>query len=410
MYRPVVPALAAVVALAACSGTGDSERAVVRRDSAGIQIVETVRIDSAADARWTVAAAPALSIGLVEGDPKYLFGVVTGAVRLDDGAIVVADGQAGIIHFYDAAGRHARTVGGDGGGPGEFANLLGISQCGAGRLYADERMRDEIVVWDEDGELVRIFDLLEPGREPPRGVNRWACGPAGDIIAAGAGDTRATMSALTESQFFEQTGHVWVLDSLGQAVLDLGEQLVSERLFVYNRHTRVRGSWPHPFGREISFALGSDRIYIGSGERLEVDVLDRSGRPRRIVRGPVVDRALSPDMLERYRASELSNLQRVVADGLAESGIALPDSVPAYTDMRLDPLDHLWVRRFQRPDERGERWGVFGPDGTFLGHVAMPPGLDVQQIGDDFVLGVTRDELGVARVVVHTLRRRPPQR
>jgi hypothetical protein len=406
VYRPAAPALAAAVALAACGETRDAEPEVVRRDSAGIEIVHTLRFDTTSGELPVVSDTPALSIGRTEGDPKYLFGEVGGAVRLADGTIVVADRQAQTLRYYDPAGLHVRDVGGAGGGPGEFGGLYTVRLCGPGRLYADDRRRRRVIVWDARGVIQRAFDLHEPGRDAPRGPYRWVCGPNGGIIAAGWGDLGPRRAE--GSHAYAQPAGVWALDSLAQLAVDLGEHIISERWLLFSAGGGGTSS-PNPFGRAASFALGADRIYLGTGERLEVLAYDRDGALVRVIRGPDVDLSLPTALLDEYAESDLDEPDRIMLDRAVEAEIALPDSVPAYTDLRLDPLDHLWARRFQRPNERVDRWGVFAPDGAFLGHVAMPPGLDVQQIGDDFVLGVTRDELGVARVVVHTLRRRPPQ-
>jgi hypothetical protein len=51
------------------------------------------------------------------------------------------------------------------------------------------------------------------------------------------------------------------------------------------------------------------------------------------------------------------------------------------------------------------RWTVFDADGHHLGEVLMPEGLDVHQIGDDFVLGRWIDSLEVEHVRMHELRK-----
>jgi hypothetical protein len=48
---------------------------------------------------------------------------------------------------------------------------------------------------------------------------------------------------------------------------------------------------------------------------------------------------------------------------------------------------------------------VFDPDGRMLGQVVLPSGLDVKQIGDDFVLAVWRDEYEVEHVRMYELRK-----
>ena len=73
-------------------------------------------IESAAprDADLTLAEEPLLRVGIVDGPLEYIFGNVTGAVRLEDGSIVVADEQSGNLRRFDANGRprlDQRTVG-----------------------------------------------------------------------------------------------------------------------------------------------------------------------------------------------------------------------------------------------------------------------------------------------------------
>jgi len=45
---------------------------------------------------------------------------------------------------------------------------------------------------------------------------------------------------------------------------------------------------------------------------------------------------------------------------------------------------------------------VFDPTGALLGAVALPP-IEVLEIGDDYVMGVYRDELEVQYLQVHEL-------
>jgi hypothetical protein len=61
---------------------------------------------------WRVVSEPLVDIGVADGDAAYQFGRVAGALRLADGRIVVADEQANHLRYFDAAGRHLRTVGG----------------------------------------------------------------------------------------------------------------------------------------------------------------------------------------------------------------------------------------------------------------------------------------------------------
>jgi hypothetical protein len=48
---------------------------------------------------------------------------------------------------------------------------------------------------------------------------------------------------------------------------------------------------------------------------------------------------------------------------------------------------------------------VFDPDGSMIARLSMPGGFLPTQIGDDFVLGITRDELDVEHVRLYGLHR-----
>ena len=160
-----------------------------------------------------------------------------------------------------------------------------------------------------------------------------------------------------------------------------------------------------PFGRSVVYALGADHIFIGSAERLEVEVYDRSGRLLRIMRGPDDELSITDSFLAEYRSAQLSGSDSAGRARLEEAGMLMPPAMPAFTAFLPDPEGSLWVKRFHPPWEDGNRWGVFSPEGEFLGHVDLPIGLEVMDITTDHVLGVSRDDLDVERVELLALRR-----
>src|SRR5690606_34032128 len=101
--------LLAVACGAGCAAdSGTRSAPVLRRDSAGVAIVETPAEAWADDERWSVDPEPRLVIGLEESDAPYLWGKIVGATRLSDGSFAVADGQAAEIRFFDATGQFLR--------------------------------------------------------------------------------------------------------------------------------------------------------------------------------------------------------------------------------------------------------------------------------------------------------------
>ena len=93
--------------------------------------------------QWTFSAEPDLRIGVAEGDPSYEFHKLVSAVTLPDSGVAVLNAGSHELRFYDAAGRFVRSIGAQGGGPGEFQNpvrlylfhdTLAIFDHGASRL------------------------------------------------------------------------------------------------------------------------------------------------------------------------------------------------------------------------------------------------------------------------------------
>lgn len=400
--------LLAVAGSAGCSAdAGTRSVTVLRRDSAGVAIVETPSEAWADEERWSVYPEPSLVIGLEEGDAAYLWGEIVGVTRLRDGSFAVADRQAAEIRFFDATGRFLRTAGRQGGGPGEFHYLHALWACGEGRLYTWDRRRNRVAQWDTDGRLEREFDLLEPYSDRGWGPYRALCSPRGDFLAVGWGETPTMMGRVTQSQLLEHTSPVWLLDSLAQPVAELGTFLIADRVLIVSpRGGGTTG--PHPLGRVTQFAIDSQHVYVATSERLEILVYRRDGSLARILRGPPQDLRIDDALLDRYLAGGAPSSDSMILARIRQAELPLPAGLPAIAGIELDPGGNIWVKRFQLPWEHAERWGVFAADGVFLGHVDMPLRFTVHEIGDDYVLGVARDEVGVERVQVHTLRRTAP--
>jgi hypothetical protein len=391
-------ALIAGVTASGMSGCDSADRSYAgptQRDSAGIAIVESSRAEWDSSTAWTVDTAPVASIGVDDGDEAYLLNRVVGATRLPDGRLVVANGGSGQLRFFDSTGVFIRAVGRPGPGPGEFEYMRALERCGADSLFAFD-LNWQTRIFTAQGVLGREVVIRAPGTS--QGPYALACSPSGVFAISDWGERtrRPTIG------FYRSMARVWVLDGEGREVADLGEHLASERIGT------ERGSGPHPFGRFTSIAVGDGAIYLGSGEEFEVRRYSRAGRLERIQRAPPEDLSISPEALDDYRAEQLARvtpqnrpeLERTLAE------MPMPEGLPAFTRLRVDPSGNLWARRFRHAGDSAERWAVFSLEGGLLGHVEMPPEFALLEIGEEYVLGVTRDADSVERVRLHRLERR----
>jgi hypothetical protein len=141
-----------------CAGADPGAR-VVQRDSAGVVIVESHSPAWSESAGWTVEDDPALDIGGVGGEAEYQFSRIAGALRMPDGRIVVADGGSQELRFFDAEGGFLRSVGGRGGAPGEYQEIVSLGQGPGDSIWVFDFGARRFTVLDSDGRLGRTWNI-----------------------------------------------------------------------------------------------------------------------------------------------------------------------------------------------------------------------------------------------------------
>ena len=153
----VIVAMIGAVGCEGSQGTPLASGAEVR-DSAGITLVDNhpgeaplpyiARLDSTY-----------LRIGVLDGDPAYIFSSIVGLRELDGGDLLVADGQANELRVYDASGLHVRTFGGSGGGPGEFADLSNLVGLSGDTVWVWDAQSARLTTFLTSGELIETVSV-----------------------------------------------------------------------------------------------------------------------------------------------------------------------------------------------------------------------------------------------------------
>lgn len=111
LARPV-PSMTSAASLLAFVGIGcvggDAELPVaITRDSAGVEIVESIRPAWDETRAWRISAEPVVQIGVEAGAEEYQFANVRSALRLDNSTIVVMNGGSAELRYYDDSGRYS---------------------------------------------------------------------------------------------------------------------------------------------------------------------------------------------------------------------------------------------------------------------------------------------------------------
>lgn len=374
---------------------------------AGLFVASTLAFTQGAE--WRVdLAKPALVIGADVDDTTQLFAQVVGATRLPKGSILVGDYAAFSLHLFDAAGKRIKTFGRKGEGPGEFGYLARFFRCGDTVVTYDIANGNRVSVFALDGKFVRMFrfDSPETGRAPYSAGT--SCNRRMLFSQYGWGIGSSDSRRAPETGVFRRPVPFWIGGPDGAIRVVLDSLPGSER-YAHMSEGRVVGSGPLPFGKQPRMAIGTDRVYVGIGDRYEVLVFDLAGKPLPPIAKPIA--APVPLTQADIDAEKEKQLAATRPDRQAQLErdfplIPFPKTLPPYDRLVVDADDNLWVQDYPRMRSPTVRWTVFAKGGAQLATVTLPRDLEVFEIGRDYVLGRYLDaDEGIPHVRMYRLTR-----
>lgn len=395
------PSACLAVLIGLCGSEGGDSGEAVTRDSAGIVIVENAELAGSADPDWRLSERPRVRIGTVEGDPRQQLYRVRDAAVLEDGRIAVANEGSHEIRLYGEDGRHLRSVGGEGEGPGEFRFLTWLQAIGDS-LWAYDRGTERVSVFAADGSLARSITLVGSGNLPsPRPLGVFA--------------DRTLLARAFTTAYFEPGEEVRRDLDLYLRLGPTGTVLDTLGRLPGNEHY-LRASddgladFRVPFARASVVAVAPRAVYFGAAETWEIARYSMDGRLERLIRLARDPRPATSEALDRL----LAEYQRQAPTEGARQGleawidrVPAPPTMPAYSELRLDAEGNLWVEDYRPPFEEDAppRWSVFDSEGRLLGTTTLPRRFTPYEIGSDFVLGRGVDEMDAEYVELYNLRK-----
>ena len=397
--RVCIAAAVAAWSLVACQQ--DQTHAPVlseTRDSAGIRVVENARPADGSRLAWRIGPEPSVSIGVLEGAEPYMLYLAWDATRLRDGRIVVANVGTDELRVFDASGTHLATWGGQGEGPGEFTGLWQVEPWPGDSIVAWHAPRFGISVFDAQGNFARTIRLVhDEGISPMQRFRPQSTKRDGTILAAHSPEGGDTVA-------------VQLRDGKGEVQSSFGTHPGREP-YIYGEGDRSMLFWSI-FGREPVWASWGDLTVVGNTGRYEVRAFGADGSLARIVRRDHMPRPPTQGDVAAYIEQRVASNIRATESEQAQSRrqyqtVPVAEYFPAFESIMRDALDHLWVEEYEVPGEErpGSLWTVFDPEGQVLGFVETPEGLWIFEIGEDYILGRTLDELNVEYVQVWPLER-----
>jgi hypothetical protein len=361
---------------------------------------------SGVDASWVIATEPHLVIGVLEGDPAYQFSNIAAAARRPDGGWVVADAGSRTVRTYHSDGTLQKVLGSAGSGPGEFTRPIQVLSRPNGSTLVWDDATFRVTEFGSGGELsgIQSFsrEAIAQALEPPLYPASGMLLSDGDLVVRLIFKT----ADVPHGRFRQQTGALRVAAD---------ESAIDTILFFHDTEQvsvqLPKGPLPvvPPLARRASIALqpNESRLCIGDQEGPEVTCFGPNGEE--VVVRWEGEPVLATDAAVTAWSDSMSDvlttkLTREAADQILAQ-VPAPTEHPPYTDLVLDRAGHLWVKTPGATHGReGDRYLVFTADGHPVGPVSVPP-VRVLEIGDDYLVGVRRDEFEVQYLQVYQLAR-----
>lgn len=382
--------LAAVATIAAViTGCGDSDRA----DAAGVATV----VDTTAGVVHTRNSGPApvweavpvVRLGSMDSGPQE-FGRIRSVIADGGGLIHVADNLASEIRVFTPQGDHVRSIGRQGGGPGEFGDLYSLAWLD-GNIAAMDPSNARIAILSPAGEWIdgiRYFPITGPAsliRLHPLGndgfyapvIDPQAQGlPFVRMTAAGPADTIPAPQRPADAQ--QQTGVVCHRPDGGITGIAV----------------------PQGPGLVHAFPPPGGEIAVSWTESYRIAFLDAAGDTVRVVSREQPPLAY-PDALWAEAMQPYDEMREQFPGTQCEpSALERPRYRGALRHIMFDDAGAMWV---EAAADDGFVWDVFDSEGRLIGSAPAPPRAESipPYVRDGHLYQVETDELDVQHVAVY---------
>lgn len=381
--------------VAGCEGSGASASPAAVRDTLA-NGAERVRYGPFPEA----AVAPLvedLRLGVLEGDPRFVFGDVRGVEVGDDGAIYVLDFQAAELRAFGPDGSFRGLVARRGEGPGEISEANGVVRASDGTFWVQDHRRWQLVRLAPDGReveripmFVRQYGYMWDGSVDEEGRLWTAVSHATTPFAPPEAGVNEYETRIYVKGHHPGTGaedSVFVGTDVG-----LGYAIVYENGYAYRQvpYTPTLVSAADPAGGVWAAWTGEYRVARLDAQGDTVLVIEIDLPPAAVTSADherLIEEARERDADEERIAREIVRV--------------MPRTKPAVAELSVDDEGRLWVRRFA---ERGAPpvFDVFARDGTLVG--SLRPDFPINawlrpRVRDGRFYALSTDALDVPAVV-----------
>ncbi|NOT09565.1 MAG: hypothetical protein HOP28_15345 [Gemmatimonadales bacterium] len=303
---------------------------------------------------------------------------------MSTGVIVVGDGKSLELRLFSSAGKVIGASGRRGGGPGEFQRIEQIQRCAGDSLFVFDPALFRMSVFSPSGEYVRaagVREWLSNGMKP---YDFW-CNPAGTIAFV---NRTPELSRLLGKEGPLRPPVEILLVGRNDSVISLGRFPGSEMYF------RAPAAGPRHLGMKTTIAVGSNSVYVGTGDTFEVTEFSLRGARLRTLGDSRALKEVTAAQVTSYIDEFIAGQGGTAnASGLRQyfRELEWPKVYPAYRRLVIDWSDNLWIEEYPVPGRGIHDWTIYGKSGALIATITLPAGLRLLEAGRDYVLGVSKD-------------------
>ena len=309
------------------------------------------------------------------------------ALFLSDASLLIADEGAARILKLDRNGRALGATGRQGGGPGEFGDLIWLGPGPTGSFWAFDVDLMRLTRFDDELNLLGSVQVMIPG--VVAALQPLLALPDARLFAIPFEGRRAVVPGPFRAEvplILLDPGAARV-DTIGSwRGLEQDASSVSGRLFPI----------PVGFGKRFLGAGGGERVAVGSTDSLDVTVFSTAGDTLMRVVGTVGARPVPEDAARRWRTLLLDGAPEGFPDirrAWREAPIA--ETRPAFDGLALDGDGRLWIGESLLPADTLQTWMIFRPDGKPEAKVRLPARFEPRPNAAPTLLDVAPDRVAV---------------
>jgi hypothetical protein len=402
----------------ACEQSGREDLAgTVVTDSAGVRLVRNTGPDIELPVR------EALRIGVVEGEPEYVFHQIRSLALDSSGAIWVSDSHES-LRRYEPDGTYLGKAGGRGPGPGEtLGEGYGDIYCGGGTILA--------YAYEGGLQSFSLDGVFLGSRSVVQGPGRYLLpiGKSGEDW-----NFRIRHTPFSQDRVVRES---WILGRGPADAPGFDSVATLPGSFLAGTDPSHRGHASFFYGRPDLKGDADGRFHYSHAMDYRIDLFDGTGELRQVITRDTPPTPYPGDMEERIVDGMREGWREFLTAGTPPpedrvreaAAEALPDSPPNHLPFLeaifVSAEGHIWALRGDRhrdpamqavAEKMGyiravwpEEWrsplhlDLFSPDGIYRGSVVLPEEFVPMAVNENAIFGSTRDELDVQYVVGYSV-------